>query len=240
MNVNRIIAHRGDNTNYPENSYAAIKAALQAGAHYVEFDLQMNADKTLIVFHDDDFLRMANNPSSVFETSDHQLKGISAHQPGKFSEQYYPTPIPNLDEVLHLFKHYPKARAMIEVKVQSLDFWGLETVMKKLLTSLEDFAEQAIVISYSKEALVYTQSNSTHETGLVFNQYITKHQQIANQIKPDYMICPVDIIPHQAVWKGSWQWVVYSINEVSLTKQLFKRGDIDMIETDDIRLLLNS
>lgn len=240
MDVDRLIAHRGDNTNYPENSYAGIEAALKAGAKYVEFDLQMNADKTLIVFHDDDFVRMANKDRSVFETSNAALKEISVHEPDKFSKQHYPTRVPHLDEVIKLFKAYPEAKALVEVKVQSLEFWGLETVMKKLLASLEAISKQAIVISYSAEALRYTQENSRMKVGLVFNQYLKKHLKAGIKIDPEYMICPYKIVPEKTLWKGDWQWVIYTINKEKDAKAWLNREDIDYIETDDISLLLNA
>lgn len=239
MDADRLIAHRGDNTNYPENSYAGIEAALKAGAKYVEFDLQMNADKTLIVFHDDDFVRMADNDVSLFETNDAALKKISVHEPDKFFKQYYPTRVPHLDEVIELFKAYPEAKALVEIKVQSLEYWGLETVMKKLLASLKVITRQAIVISFSAEALLYTQEYSSMEVGLVFNQYLKKHLETGMKIKPEYMICPYKIVPEKVLWKGDWKWMIYTINEVKDAKEWLNRGDIDFIETDDINLLLN-
>jgi len=74
MKVNKLVAHRGDNTHYPENSLASIESALKAGALNIEFDIQMNADGSLIALHDSDFRRTSNNHSSVFTTTDAELK----------------------------------------------------------------------------------------------------------------------------------------------------------------------
>lgn len=240
MDANKLVAHRGDNTNYPENSYAAMESALMAGAHYIEFDIQMNADGTLVVFHDVDFKRMANNDASVFETTDTEMKAISAHQPQRFAEQHYPMHVPTLNEILSLLKGYPKAQAFVEIKWGSLKHWGLNQVMNKLLTALKNYSSQVIVISFSVEALEYTKLHSEIRTGFVFEQYHQDNRKTAYKLKPDYLLCPYEVIPHTSLWEGEWQWIVYSLNEVVLAVQMLKRKDIDIIETDNISLLLRS
>jgi len=234
MKLNKLVAHRGDNTHYPENTHASIKAALDAGAFFVELDIQMNASQSLIVFHDDDYMRMAGIEKSVFETNDAEMQNISIHQPDKFGDKHDPTRVSLLTEVLNLLKEYPQAKMFIEVKQQSIDHWGIEIVMQKLLECLKDFQQQAIVISFNRTVLTVIHDESTLKTGLVFNQYKQKHLDAAFKIKPDYMICPYKIIPEEKVWQGNWKWMVYSANDMELAKKLLKRGDIDLIETDDI------
>ena len=237
MDAINIVAHRGDNTNFPENSYSGIESALKAGALFVEFDIQMNKDGSLIVIHDADFNRTAGVDLSVFDAGDNKVKKISAHHPEKFTETHYPTPVPFLSDIINLLKKFPKSKALVELKNESIDFWGLEKVMKELLRELEDSVSQCIIIGYSNAALEYTHNNSKHQTGLVFNQYLDEIRKTAKKLKPDFMICPYDIIP-DSVWKGSWQWMVYSINDKELAKRLLQRKDIDLIETDDIHLIL--
>ena len=239
MNANKLVAHRGDNTNYVENTYASVESALKAGALFVELDIQMNADQSLIVFHDDDFKRMENLDHSIFEIDDIEMQKISIHQTDKFRDRHNPTHVSHLNEVLRLFEDYPRAKVFVEIKKESLSHWGLETVMQKLLDTLEGVSQQAIIISFNASALSYTRENSSLKTGLVFNEYTEEHQKTAIKINPDYMICPYAILPQEKIWQGNWQWMVYSVNDVSLAKQLLERGDIDLIETDDIRGLLS-
>lgn len=51
------IAHRGARNVAPENTLEAIKKAAQLGADAVELDVQLSADGSVIVIHDDDLLR---------------------------------------------------------------------------------------------------------------------------------------------------------------------------------------
>ncbi|MEB8430806.1 glycerophosphodiester phosphodiesterase family protein [Cocleimonas sp. KMM 6892] len=239
LDKNKLIAHRGDNTNHPENSYAAIESALLAGAQFIEFDIQMNADKTIIVFHDEDFKRMSDKDISVFDVTNETLKSLSIHEPNQFSDKHYPTYTSSLDEILALLKSYPSVTYLIEVKVKSLKHWGLETVMEKLLTQLKPYSHNITVISYSVAALEYIRQFSDIKIGLVFNNYIAKHKDIANKLKPDYMLCPYESFPESGYWQGTWEWMVYSINDIETAKIWLEKDGIDYIETDDITLLLN-
>ena len=241
MDTKRLIAHRGDNTHYPENTLIAIEEALKAGATSFEFDVQMNADHSLVAFHDEDFLRMnGNSNAKIFEIKDQEMEQLSVHEPKLFGEQHYPTSVTYIDEILTLLKRYPAVQAFVEIKDESLGFWGIELVMDKLLKRLKGFEQQAIIISFNQSALVYTKKHSQLKIGLVFEEYSERMKSIAVKLNPEHLICWYKILPKEEVWSGDWQWMVYTVNNVKLAKSLLKRGDIDFVETDDIQLLLNA
>lgn len=50
-----MIAHRGDTVNFPENTIDAFKSAFEKGAGGIEFDVQLNEQKELIIVHDYQF-----------------------------------------------------------------------------------------------------------------------------------------------------------------------------------------
>lgn len=52
-----IVAHRGDSTRAPENTAAAIRSAVAAGADWIEFDTRETKDGALLLFHDADLKR---------------------------------------------------------------------------------------------------------------------------------------------------------------------------------------
>ncbi|MEE9310313.1 MAG: glycerophosphodiester phosphodiesterase family protein [Cocleimonas sp.] len=238
MDANKLVAHRGDNTNYPENSYAGIESALRAGALFIEFDVQMNADKSLVVIHDTDFKRTANNPAYLFALGDAKTHEISVHEPHQFGEQHYPTYTATLADIMTLFAKYPKSHALVEVKRESLWQWGVNAFMKPFLTLLKEHQAQSTVISFGLDALEYTKKHSTLRTGFVFYDYHTSNFAVAKKLKPDYMIISHTILPEETLWEGDWQWIVYSLNNLADAKKIIQRDDVDMIETDDIVLLL--
>ena len=238
MDAKKLVAHRGDNTNYPENSYAGIESALRASALFVEFDVQMNADKSLVVIHDTDFKRTANNPADLFVVGNTEMRTISVHEPYKFGEHHYPTHVSFLSEVMELFAKYPKAQALVEIKRESLWQWGLDAFMKPFLKLLNKYKSQAIVISFGFDALEYTKKHSVLNTGFVFHDYQTSNLELAQKLKPEYMIISHTILPKNLLWEGDWKWMLYSINSISAATKLLNRGDVELIETDDIVLLL--
>lgn len=59
------IAHRGVWTEAPENSLAAIRAAIALGAEIVEIDAQATVDRALVVMHDDSIDRTSTGTGVV-------------------------------------------------------------------------------------------------------------------------------------------------------------------------------
>lgn len=63
-----VVAHRGDCTHAPENTLAAFRAAIAAGARVIETDAQLTSDGVLFLLHDDALPR----------TTDSLARGIPA------------------------------------------------------------------------------------------------------------------------------------------------------------------
>jgi len=57
------IAHRGDPVAHRENTAAAVVAAIEQGADAIEVDVQLAADGTVVVVHDDTFARLWDDPA---------------------------------------------------------------------------------------------------------------------------------------------------------------------------------
>lgn len=74
-----VLAHRGlPAPGRPENTLAAVDAALTAGADGVEVDLRLTADGVLVLAHDPDLRRVAGLPLAVAETSWPLLRSAAA------------------------------------------------------------------------------------------------------------------------------------------------------------------
>lgn len=55
-----VFAHRGDMSNFPENSLAGIMAAILSGADTVEFDFRFTKDFIPVIIHDENLNRVTN------------------------------------------------------------------------------------------------------------------------------------------------------------------------------------
>lgn len=93
-----IIAHRGYSARAPENTLAALDAALAAGADSVEWDVQVAACGTPVLFHDPHLGRTTNGVGPVRRRTLGQLQALDAGT--WFSPDFAEERIPSLAEAL--------------------------------------------------------------------------------------------------------------------------------------------
>ncbi len=61
----RVWAHRGASAHATENTLAAFELAREQGADGIELDVRLDASGEVVVFHDDDLLRLAERPGAI-------------------------------------------------------------------------------------------------------------------------------------------------------------------------------
>lgn len=240
--IPRLVAHRGYMEKYPENSLTAFEMALRSGACFFELDLQMTADKQLVVLHDDNLMRTAGRADSVFDLTLDDLTNISVHEPARLGDRFFPTPIPRLTQVVELLQHYPAATAFVEIKDESLERWGLDFVMETLQQVLKSCVSQCVIIGYSFEALQIVKSRGLYRAGWVLTQFDEEHKRKAELLMPDYLICNYKKIPAQydfleQPWQDCGTWMLYDITDPEQSLQWAQRG-IALIETRDVGAML--
>ncbi|GAA5522821.1 hypothetical protein LQ318_15005 [Aliifodinibius salicampi] len=72
----KVIAHRAGPPPAPENTLQALDLTFQTDAEYAEIDVQLSNDSVVVVAHDLDLMRMANNPAQISETNFNELQNI--------------------------------------------------------------------------------------------------------------------------------------------------------------------
>lgn len=97
-----IIAHRGYSARAPENTLAALEAALAAGADAVEFDVHTAACGTPVLFHDAMLSRTTNGVGPLRRRTMAQLKALDAG--AWFSEDFTGERMPSFEEALRALK----------------------------------------------------------------------------------------------------------------------------------------
>lgn len=228
----RLIAHRGDMARCPENTLAAIESALRAGADGVEFDVQMNAGLELVLLHDDEYLRTAGVAGNVFDPAGREP---SVHEPARFGERFYPQAIPRLSQALAVFEAFPGATAWVEIKRESLAHWGMEPVMRALISELGRFDTPAVIISYDAEAVRFAKRVGALPVGWVLKAFDARHREIADGLKPDYLVCNCTKV-NAPLWPGPWEWMLYDILDAADLQHWCARG-VRLIETGAITSL---
>src|SRR5262245_10150749 len=108
----RIVAHRGVRSFPgdvrgdlpPENTIAAFERGIAEGADAIELDVRICKSGELVVFHDPDFKRMANDARTVADTPYSEMPAIG---------------VPLLSDVLEHFAG--KAVVNVEIKYDFVD-----------------------------------------------------------------------------------------------------------------------
>ena len=90
----QVTAHRGDSARFRENTVAAIRSAIEAGADFVEIDVRVSRDGHVVVLHDATLLRLWGLDRAVEESDLDEIQRL-----GSGDER-----IPLLSEVLELFR----------------------------------------------------------------------------------------------------------------------------------------
>lgn len=114
-----IIAHRGYSARAPENTMAALRAALEAGADSVEFDLHTAADGTPVLIHDANLGRTTNGVGPVRRRTLGQLRMLDAGS--WFGPEFEGEAIPTLAEALEAVRGrvrrvYPEVKGYRELE----------------------------------------------------------------------------------------------------------------------------
>ncbi|WP_458793007.1 glycerophosphodiester phosphodiesterase [Yoonia sp. MH D7] len=78
----KIIAHRGDSANHPENTPKSWSKAYATGAHAVEADVRFLTDETGICAHDPTLERLFNRPERVDVLTLPELQSLTGGQAG--------------------------------------------------------------------------------------------------------------------------------------------------------------
>jgi len=108
-----VIAHRGYSAVAPENTVAAVRAALDAGAPAVEVDVRTAIDGTPVLFHDVHLGRTSSGVGPVRRRTVGQLKSLDAGS--WFSDDFAGEQIPTLAEGLEAMAGRVR-RVYLEVK----------------------------------------------------------------------------------------------------------------------------
>ena len=93
-----VLAHRGDQRRFPENTAPALVGALERGAHGLEIDAQLTGDGQVAVIHDSRLERTCNGSGAVADLPWEVLGRLDAGV--KFAAAFAGTPLLRLEEAL--------------------------------------------------------------------------------------------------------------------------------------------
>ena len=74
----KLIAHRNETPNCPENSIASLEYSAQEGIYAVECDLRRTGDGQYVIYHDEDLRRLCGDPRPVNQLTLEQMQSALA------------------------------------------------------------------------------------------------------------------------------------------------------------------
>ena len=111
-----LFAHRGMSSLAPENTHAAFALCAEFGLRWVECDVDILADGTLVIFHDDTLERCTDRTGFLSDLTFEDLKTIDAG--GWFGPQFIGEKILTFSEFIALTQTH-KLNINVEIKASS-------------------------------------------------------------------------------------------------------------------------
>ncbi len=226
-----ITAHRGAKIAAPENTLAAFRTAMDAGATYAELDVQHTRDRVLVVVHDGDLMRMGDDPRKVSELTAAEIATIDIGRKydAKFAGEHPPT----LEEVIDLVRG--RMRINVELKYNVPDP-GLAPAVVELLRR-KDFLDQVVITSLDYAALKQVESL---EPRLRTGHIVTAAVGNVVRTEADFLsLNAAQATPSliRRAHEAGKEVHVWTLNEPEVMLRMIERG-VDNVITDDPGLLV--
>ncbi len=222
-----LVAHRGDAGRYPENTLVSIRAALEAGVRAVEFDVQFTRDEVPVVLHDANLRRTTGIDAEVFDLDVDRIRAI---------EIGAGITVPTLAEIVAELRAWPDATAFVEIKRASLRRFGVAPVVERVLDELRPVMDNAVVISFDREAVDLARRAGGARIGWVIEAWDDAVRADAGTLGAEYLFCALPLAG-DPLWPGPWQWVIYGVETVDDAMAMADRG-ADFVETMAVGELL--
>ena len=236
--VPTLVAHRGYPAKYPENTLLGIQAAVAAGARWFEFDVQLSRDHTPFLCHDDSLLRTAGIDRPIMDLSAAELARVDVGETARFGDRYKGTPPTPLAGLVAWLKTQPGVHAFVEIKAESLEQFGHETVVRAVMQAVKPALAQCVIISFDAPCLKLSRTYGAGPVGWALEDAGAVTATTAAGFKPEYLFVGDRMFAEaHAALKGDWRWAVYQVQDPIYAVRLTEQG-AHMVETDAIGEML--
>ena len=222
---NHLIAHRGWQRHYPENTLIAIEAAINAGAKHIELDIQLTADLIPMLCHDRNLQRICGIDKNIDTIPYSETTSLSAHEPDRLGQQFQGTPLSSLEEFVTLASNHPEVTFYIEVKRSSLRCFGIETFLQATLPLLTPIKAHSFLISFDLDVLEQAQRAGWQRVVPVLTdlEQLTSDQLV--HINPDIVFCDTELITNPDLIKAiNYPIALYEVDQYDEAIHWLKQG----------------
>lgn len=242
IDPSKLVAHRGYQAKYPENTCLSLTKAIEAGALFIELDVQFSADQLPIIYHDTDLQRVSGSPANVFATSRQELMTYSAYEPKRLGDRFIDEKISPLEQLVDILQANPQVVAFVELKEESIEHCGRELICAKVQAILKPVAPQSVIMSFDYGLAIHARDSGWPLVGVVLKNWQDLSHPDINRARPDYIYTNYKIIPENPKLDSiaalsSAKLVAYETDRADLGQRLLDLG-VDMLETFEIERLM--
>ncbi|MFT2110413.1 glycerophosphoryl diester phosphodiesterase [Marinomonas sp. 2405UD68-3] len=238
LDVN-VIGHRGAALLAPENTLAAIRAAASTGVKWVEIDVYLIADGSLIIFHDNELDRCTNGTGFTAQATLPYIQSLDAGN--SFDDAFKGEPVPTLVDALLCIQDLGLG-LNLEIKFDEGD---VSKIVPGVLSALETHwkdNEKLLISSFNKDVLkVCYELNSERHFAQLYDDIPDNWQSELEQIQAYSLHCHFEKLAREkaiAVKEAGYKLLCYTANEPAQVEQHWEWG-MDAIITDDPTVFLS-
>ncbi len=238
FNIDILVAHRGLQSRFPENTLLALKKAIDSGAKYIELDVQFSSDCLPIIYHDPDLQRVSGIKGNVWDYPLKELLCISAYEPDRLGNPFKSETIAPLKAIVDLLKENPQVTAFVELKEESIAHCGRDLMLETVMHILASVKSQVVLISYDYCLVEAATKAQWGQVGVVLKQWQDLETDTVKSITADYIFFDHKKLPQQISDLDSikGKLVAYEVGDIALGKELLNKG-VSMLETFELERL---
>ncbi|MBK8676144.1 MAG: hypothetical protein IPN27_07060 [Cellvibrionales bacterium] len=239
LSPQQLIAHRGYQQYFPENSPLAIQKAIEYGAHYIEIDVQFSSDGIPVLYHDDHLKRISGMVGKLKQYTFSELSAFSANEPERLQNQFNEVKISALQSLVEIIQKNPHIEILVELKEEATRDYGATFCLQRIRDVLQPVLSRCILISFDIDALHAAKNFGFTRLGAVLRDWSSRHS-IANELQAEMIICNFLRIPEKdTLHMENCRVALYEVDNLTLAHALLERG-ADLIETFTIGKLLGT
>jgi glycerophosphoryl diester phosphodiesterase len=238
ISLDLLVAHRGLQARFPENTILGLNKAIEHGAKFIELDIQFSKDCLPVIYHDSDLQRVSGYCGTILDYSRQELLKLPAHEPKRLGNSFKSETIAPLEALVDILQQHPKVTAFVELKEESIAHCGRETMLSAVLDILKPVEQQVVIISYDYLLVLAARENQWPKVGVVLKQWQDLNTEIVQNATSDFIFVDHEKIPEEIadIKTIKVPLVAYEVGDKQLGQQLLNKG-VTMLETFELEQL---
>ncbi|MFT2097936.1 glycerophosphoryl diester phosphodiesterase [Marinomonas sp. 2405UD66-6] len=229
----KVMGHRGAALLAPENTLSSIRAAAAAGATWVEIDVYLIAEGSLVIFHDDTLERCTNGEGLTRDAQLNYVIGLDAGT--KFSADFAGEKVPTLLEALECIQSLGLG-LNLEIKHDGADVETIVPAVMEILKTHWVDNNKLMISSFNHAALQMSYGiNSDRHLAQLYEDIPDNWQEELESIQAYSLNCDYSRLTEtqaKAVKAAGYKLLCYTANDPQAVESHWAWG-MDAVITDD-------